>query len=53
MASLELEFGVQHDSITLSFSGFNDSLGEFVNQAFEWISGFSKLEEERMREIFS
>ena len=33
MASLELEFTVNHDAIQLEFSGFDDSLPEFLTQA--------------------
>lgn len=53
MASLELEFTINHDGITLTFSGFNDSLTTFVTETLKLIDGFAKVPGEDLREIFN
>lgn len=53
MASLELDFTVNHDGITLEFSGFNDSLATFVDQALEQIGHLEKLEDKALDLLFA
>jgi insulysin len=52
MASLELEFTVSHDALTLTFSGFNDSLAAFISQTFAKIQEFRTLPDDSKRQIF-
>ncbi len=53
MASLELEFTVSHDGITMQFSGFNDSLVEFVTQTLTTLSTFSAAEPAYLNDLFN
>ncbi len=53
MASLELEFTINQDAIQLEFSGFDDSLPEFLTQALTKIRQFSSLDKLEMQDIFN
>jgi secreted Zn-dependent insulinase-like peptidase len=53
MASLELKIKVNQDSIDFNFSGFNDSLFEFLSQALEMIGNFRNSNEDELREVFN
>ena len=53
MASLELEFTVGNDGVTLEFSGFNDSLATFVDQALERIAKLHHLDDKTLDLLFA
>jgi insulysin len=53
MASLEFKIKVNEDSFEFEFSGFNDSLFQFLSQALEKIGKFTTTEENEMRDIFN